>query len=130
MSVFRDKIPIFVAKFTHSMMEIAQNLKKIRVDRKLSQQEVADSLGIDRKTYVNWEAGVSDIKSSYLPELAKFFNVEISEFFRESKSEIIINQQNSDNKDNSINGIILLLTDKEAVNQLVEIMKERFVRNG
>lgn len=57
-------------------------------------------------------------------ELAHIFNVEISELFREKSSEIIINQNNTDNKEHSINGIVLLLTDKESVQQLVEILKK------
>ena len=67
------------------------------------------------------------MKSEYIPELAKVFNVEISDLFREKSSEIIINQQNanSDNKENSVNGVILLLTDKESVNKLVEVLKTR-----
>jgi transcriptional regulator with XRE-family HTH domain len=109
-------------------MGIGKNLRILRDKKNKSQQEVADELGIDRKTYASWEANAADIKSSYIPELAKFFNVEIGELFREKSSEIIINQHNtnSDNKDNSINGLILLLTDKEAVNQLVEVMRDKF----
>jgi DNA-binding XRE family transcriptional regulator len=107
-------------------MNIGDNLKVIRNRNNVSQQEIADFLGIDRKTYVSWEAGTVDIKSSYLPKLAKFLHVEINDLFREKSSNIVINQHNTDNKDSSINGIILLLTDKEAVNQLIEIMKERF----
>ncbi|MDR2692298.1 MAG: helix-turn-helix domain-containing protein [Dysgonamonadaceae bacterium] len=106
-------------------MSIGDNLRVIRNQNNISQQEVADFLGVDRKTYVSWEAGTVDIKSSYIPKLAKFLRVEINDLFREKSSNIVINQHNADNKDSSINGIILLLTDKEAVNQLVEIMREK-----
>ena len=107
-------------------MDIANNLKKFRSKSNISQQEVADTLGIDRKTYISWESGISDIKSQYIPELAKLFNVEIGELFREKSSDIIINQHNTDNKDNSINNsIILLVTDKEIVDQLVGLIREK-----
>ena len=108
-------------------MSIANNLKIIRNKQNISQQEVADYLGIDRKTYMNWELGTVDIKSSYIPKLAEFLRVEIGDLFKNKGSEIIINQHNTDNKDNSINGIVLLLTDKEAITQFVEVMKERFI---
>ena len=108
-----------------SIMDIANNLRKFRNKNNISQQEVADTLGIDRKTYITWENGMSDIKSQYIPELAKIFNVEIGELFREKSSDIIINQHNTDNKDNSVNGVILLVTDKEVVNQLVDLIKDR-----
>ena len=107
-------------------MSIGDNLRVIRNKKNISQQEIADFLGIDRKTYVSWEAGVADIKGSYIPKLAEFLHIEINDLFREKPSEIIINQHNSDNKDSSINGIVLLLTDKEAVNQLVDVLKKRF----
>ena len=107
-------------------MSIGDNLRVIRNRKNISQQEVADFLGVDRKTYVSWEAGMADIKSSYIPKLAEFLHVEINDLFREKSADIVINQHNTDNKDGSINGIVFLLTDKEAVNQLVEIMKEKF----
>jgi DNA-binding XRE family transcriptional regulator len=107
-------------------MNIGDNLKVIRNRNNVSQQEVADFLGVDRKTYVSWEAGMVDIKSSYIPKLAEFLHVEIKDLFREKSSGVVINQHNTDNKDSSINGIVLLLTDKEAVDQLVEVMKATF----
>lgn len=106
-------------------MSVGINLRKLRVQAKISQRDVADRLGIDRNTYANWENEYNDIKSEYIPKLANLFNVEISELFKEKGSEIVINQNNTDNKEHSINGVVLLLTDKESVNQLVEVLKER-----
>jgi len=105
-------------------MNIGDNLRILRNRKNISQQEIADFLNVDRKTYVSWESGAG-IKSSYIPKLAEFLHVEINDLFREKPAEIVINQHNSDNKDTSINGIILLLTDKEAVEQLVEVMKSK-----
>ena len=107
-------------------MSVGDNLRIIRNKKNISQQEIADFLGVDRKTYVSWEAGTADIKSSYIPKLAEFLHVEIKDLFREKTADIIITQHNTYNKDNSINGIVLLLTDKEAVDQLIEVMKKRF----
>jgi len=109
-------------------MSIGNNLRVIRNKKNISQQEIADFLGVDRKTYVSWEMDVADIKSSYIPKLAEFLQIEINDLFREKSADIIINQHNSDNKDDSINGIVLLLTDKEAIDQLMDVMKKRFER--
>ena len=106
-------------------MNIGNNLRVIRSKNNISQQEVADFLGVDRKTYVSWEAGTADIKSSYIPKLAEFLHIDINDLFQEKSRDIIINQHNTDNKDNSINGIVFLLTDKEAVNELVKVLKEK-----
>ena len=105
-------------------MDVGKNLRKIRDSKKLSQQEVADYIGIERKTYMNWETGVSDIKSIYIPMLAEFFNVAIQDLFKEDVSSVVINQNNSDNKDSSVNGIILILNDKESVDEIVNIIKK------
>ena len=109
-------------------MNIGDNLRIIRNKKAISQQEIADFLGVDRRTYVRWESGEADIKSPYIPKIAEFLHVEIADLFCKKPSEIVINQHNShtDNKDASMNGVIFLLTDKEAVDQLVEIMKKRF----
>jgi len=107
-------------------MSVADNLRVIRNKKNVSQQEIADFLGVDRKTYVSWESGIADIKSSFIPKLAEFLHVEINELFREKPADIVINQHNSDNKDTSINNsIVLLLTDKEAVEHLVEALRKQ-----
>ncbi|HLV23268.1 MAG TPA: helix-turn-helix transcriptional regulator [Moheibacter sp.] len=106
-------------------MSVGKNLRRLRSQTKFSQNDIAEQLGIDRKTYANWESEANDVKSEFIPKLATIFDVEISELFRQASTEIVINQQNSDNKDTSINGIILLLSDKEAVEQLIEVLKKK-----
>jgi len=107
-------------------MSIGDNLRVLRNKQNFSQQEVADYLGVDRKTYVSWESGTADIKSSYIPKLADLMQVEINDLFRKKTCSVKITQQNTDDKNTpSNNNIVLLLTDKEAVDQLVEIIKKR-----
>lgn len=104
-------------------MSVGHNLRKLRSKSKKSQKEIADLLEIDRRTYINWENEENDVKSEYIPKLAKIFDVEIKDLFSDSKSNIQINQENKENKDNSINGVVFVLTDKESVNKLAEILK-------
>jgi len=106
-------------------MSIAKNLRTIKESKNVSQQEVADYVNVERKTYMNWETGVSDIKSIYIPQLAEFFNVEIKDLFNENSSNLVITQNNTDNKDNSINGIIVLLNNKEAVDEIVNSLRRK-----
>jgi len=58
--------------------------------------------------------------------LAKFFKVEINDLFCDKSDRIVIKQRIIENCDESINGIVVLLTDKEAVNELVKVLSERF----
>jgi DNA-binding XRE family transcriptional regulator len=109
-------------------MNIGDNLRVLRNKQNISQQMVADFLGVDRKTYVSWESGTADIKSSYIPRLAELMQVEINDLFRKKVNNIIIAQHNPDSKEFSANNsVVLLLTDKEAVEQLVDIIKKKAV---
>lgn len=58
-------------------MEIQERLKEIRTDKDLSQQEVADYLKIDRKTYCRYENGHHEIKLDVLIQLAKFYRISL-----------------------------------------------------
>ena len=52
-------------------------LKSLRTSAKLTQQEVALHLGVDRTTYVKYERGDSDPPSSTLIRLADMFGVSV-----------------------------------------------------
>lgn len=101
-------------------MSIGNNIKVLRTRAKRSQQEIADLLDVDRKTYAKWEAGECEIKSSYIPKLADAFDVEIADLFKEETKVNISPVFNENN--NSVNTAIIILTDKEAVEKLVEIL--------
>lgn len=107
-------------------MKISQNLRKIRVNRtKLSQQEIADFLGVDRNTYANWEKGENDVKSEYIPKLAQVLGVGIDELFEENQRGIQITNNHYEGKDNSLlNGAVIILTDKQAVQKFVDYINE------
>lgn len=64
-------------------MGLGQNLRKLRSKTKYSQQDLSDLLEIDRNTYANWENEKNDVKSEYIPKLAKIFKVEIALLFEE-----------------------------------------------
>ncbi|MFH6625769.1 helix-turn-helix domain-containing protein [Streptococcus suis] len=52
-------------------------LKELRQEKKLSQKELADYLGINEKTISRWEKGDSTIKSDKAQALADHFGVEV-----------------------------------------------------
>lgn len=109
-------------------MSIGNNLRRLRGQSKKSQQEIADLLAIDRRTYINWENEENDVKSEYIPKLAEIFGVDINDLFQDSKRNINIHQENKENNDNSINGVVFVLTDKESIDRLAEVLKINFER--
>ena len=52
-----------------------EKLKQLRLKKSLSQQNVADYLGINRTTYVKYETGTSNPNVARLSKLAAFFGV-------------------------------------------------------
>jgi len=115
---FIEQFVIFVAQKLFNMA-IGSTIRKLRTAKKLSQQYIADTLNIDRRTYAAWEQESQEIKSGYIPQLAEFFGVEIADLF---KSETSINIKQSF-KDSTINTAILILTDKEAVGRVLDAIK-------
>lgn len=107
-------------------MILSTNLRKLRTKQDKSQQEIADLLNVDRRTYVNWENGSTNVKSDYIPKLAEMFNVDINELFQGSKMKIEIIQKENEESDNSIlNGVILVITDKNIVDELLNLVKNK-----
>ncbi|WP_048509211.1 helix-turn-helix domain-containing protein [Chryseobacterium sp. FH2] len=110
-------------------MGVGTNLKKLRNKTKLSQQEIADMLGLDRNTYTNWENEVTDIKSQYIPKLAEIFQVSILDLFDGAQKNQFVNNS-YDNKDSSVGqkdfqqGIILNITEPELARDLVSKLEE------
>ncbi len=65
---------------------LKSNLLTIRKTNNMTQQQVADLLGIERSTYSSWESGRSLPKPAQFLMLSKIFNVSF-EFLTESPYE-------------------------------------------
>lgn len=50
-------------------------LKALRIDNNLSQQKLAEQIGVTQKAIDFWEKGINEPKASYIIKLAKFFGV-------------------------------------------------------
>ena len=56
-------------------MEYTEQLKSLRIDRDLSQREIAEIIGIDQKQYSRYETGKNELPLRYLTKLCKFYRV-------------------------------------------------------
>lgn len=61
---------------------LAKNLRNLRIGRGLSQQALADLVGIDNQTISNMENGRGNLRVSTLEKLAKTLGVEETAFFQ------------------------------------------------
>lgn len=61
---------------------LANSLKEYRVNAKMTQEFVAQSLGVSRQAVSKWESGTSDPSTTNLIALAKLYQVSPEEIIR------------------------------------------------
>ena len=54
-----------------------ENIRSLRIDRGLTQKQVAELLGISQNTYSQYEIGVLNYPVEALMKLADFYNVSV-----------------------------------------------------
>ena len=62
---------------------LGEALKKHRMDRNMTQEFVAEALGVSRQAVSRWETGAADPSTSNLLALAKLFGVSAEELLRQ-----------------------------------------------
>ena len=64
---------------------LSEVLKQHRIDSKMTQEFVAETLGVSRQAVSKWESGVSDPSTTNLMALAKLFGVSAEDLLKEAK---------------------------------------------
>lgn len=52
----------------------AENIKQLRLSVNLTQEYIADRIGVGRTTYTKWELGKTEPSFCFLSQLIKIFN--------------------------------------------------------
>lgn len=65
---------------------IGQNLKKLRGFQKLSQQQLANDIGINRSTLADYETGVSEPNIVTLNRLSEYFDITVDQLISDNFS--------------------------------------------
>lgn len=82
------------------MIYIGENIKKLRRERELTQETLADFLGVTFQSVSKWERGESYPDITFLPAIAAFFDVSYDELlgfdetFKEKKIQEYISEYN------------------------------------
>ena len=66
------------------MERLSENLKGLRVAKKLTQEQAAEKLNVSAQTISRWECGITLPDVTKLPELAHFYGVTIDDLFAET----------------------------------------------
>lgn len=64
------------------MNNFAANLRKLRLDKALTQEQAAEKLGVSAQSVSRWETGVTFPDILLLPEIAKLYSVLVDDLFR------------------------------------------------
>ena len=66
------------------MTTFCKNLKRFRLAKKLTQEQVAESLGVSPQSISRWECGTTLPDVTALPEIARLYCVTIDDLYRET----------------------------------------------
>lgn len=56
-------------------MIIGQRIRELRIDAGISQQKLAEEIGVNRSAVSFWESGINEPKATYIARLAILFGV-------------------------------------------------------
>ncbi|MDD2723722.1 MAG: helix-turn-helix transcriptional regulator [Methylovulum sp.] len=62
-------------------MKVNEKIRTIRQLKEVSQEEMAEKLGISKNTYANIERGETDVQLSRLEQIAQTFEMDLVELF-------------------------------------------------
>lgn len=80
------------------MQHIGKNIKKIREEKGLTQQAIADLIAMHRSNYSRVETGDRDLSIEAIGKIAKFFNMSIDDlvnFEGEIPNEVTFDDKNT-----------------------------------
>lgn len=76
-------------------MDIGNNIKRIREFKNLTQEFVANELGISRQTYILMENGQSDVKFESIKKIAAILDVTVNDIISYNDKMVLNNCTNS-----------------------------------
>ncbi|MFC7687925.1 helix-turn-helix domain-containing protein [Ureibacillus sp. GCM10028918] len=107
-------------------MEIGQVIKYIRTNKKITQQELANAIGMTRPYIARIESGKNSISSDKLTDILEYCNVTYNEFF------YIKNDYTKSSKMNEFNRVIELYyaNNIEEISKIKNRVNELYKENG
>ncbi len=97
-------------------------LRNLRIKKKLSQEELAEKIGVSQVTIGNWEQGKS-IKHENVKKLAEILDVPFDYLLEEK--QINISQNNTENAANNVAGFEIII---KTPNHIVDSLFSRIDR--
>lgn len=89
---------------------LSENLKRIRKDNNLSQEQLAEKLGVSRQSVSKWENGEAYPEMDKVLQLCKMFNLNIDELLNQDLKEVNENKQSKINVDKYVRDFLDYVT--------------------
>jgi transcriptional regulator with XRE-family HTH domain len=62
-------------------MKVGEKIKELRIEKALSQSDLAKQINVSQKAIDFWERSINEPKISYIMALIEFFGISYDEFF-------------------------------------------------
>ena len=104
---------------------VSESLKKVRKEHKLTQQDIADVLGVDRSTYTFYETGKTSPSIATLHKLADIYNVTIGYLagYEENRPELKVKHMSPSLSAPSIDPLAFLTKDEQIMIMCYRILQ-------
>lgn len=80
-------------------MKFAESLRKLRIDRGLTIQELADKSGFSKRTIINWEQGTSlPRRQDTYTKLAQVFDIPVEELLTAENQFLVVASEKYGNR--------------------------------
>ena len=89
---------------------LSENLKRIRKDNNLSQEQLAEKLGVSRQSVSKWENGEAYPEMDKVLQLCKMFNLNIDELLNQDIKEVNESKQSKINVDKYVKDFLDYIT--------------------
>ncbi len=91
-------------------MNLAENLKRIRKENNLSQEEFAEKLGVSRQSVSKWESNSAYPEMDKLIQISNIFNIGIDELINKDIREVREDKQSKINIQKTIDDFLEFIT--------------------
>lgn len=106
--------PLSNIKLKHERRELymnfSDNLKKIRKEHNLSQEQLAEQLGVSRQSVSKWESGQAYPEMDKMLSLCQLFNLNIDDLLNQDIKEVNSNKQAKNNINKFIDDFLDYIT--------------------
>ncbi len=91
-------------------MNLADNLKKLRKENNMSQEDLADKLGVSRQSVSKWESGQAYPEMDKVLQLCKLFNLNINDLLNENITEVKEKKESSNKYNKYVDDFLDFIT--------------------